>query len=144
VSYSVKTLLKATGSVALVLALCLALLGLVGCGGDDLTTTTLQTGTTLPGGTATTTGDASTDTTVLTGKWYCERIKETFEFSSDGKMIWTKDGQTPQTFPFTVKEGAIVFNQSNAATANNLPFTVSGDSLTTMDPKYGRLTYTKQ
>jgi hypothetical protein len=86
----------------------------------------------------------SADVGALVGKWYCSRLKETIEFSSDGKMIWTKNGKQPVTFTYTVQSGAIVFQQPNAPDDNSLPYTLSGDTLTTMDTKYGRLTYTRQ
>jgi hypothetical protein len=145
VSYSVRAVSKATISAALVLALCLALILVVaGCGDKSPTTTTLRTGTTQAGGTSTTIGGVSADATALVGKWYCERIKETIEFTSDGEMIWTKSGKQPFTFPFTVQAGVIVFTLPNAPVSSSLPFTLSGGTLSTMDPKYGRLTYTKQ
>jgi hypothetical protein len=142
VSYSVKTLPRATAFAALVLVLSLALVfGLAGCGGESTATT--QSTVTTEAGRTTTTG-VSADVGALVGKWYCERLKETLEFTADGKMIWTKSGKAPQTFPFTVQAGVIVFQQPNAADDNSLPFTLSGNTLATMDPKYGRLTYTKQ
>ncbi len=142
-SYSVKTITKVAASVALVLALCFVLaLGLVGCGDDDSTSTS-KPATTVPSVTATTGGPAGIPAE-LVGKWYCERLKETIEFTADGKMIWTKRDGAPQTFTYTVQEGSIVFNQPNAPMENTLPFTLEGNSLTTVDPKYGRLTYAKQ
>jgi hypothetical protein len=143
VSYSVKTTLRATAIAALVVALALVLVfGALGCGGDS-TPSTARTVTTTVGGPTTTAG-ASVDTSALVGKWYCERLKETFEFTADGKMIWTKNGKAPETFTFTVSDGQIEFNQPNAPLPNYLPYTISGDTLTTMDSKYGRLTYTRQ
>jgi hypothetical protein len=144
VSYSVKALLRATASVAIVLALCFALvLGLLGCGGDKSSSTTGQSGATVPGGTVTSAGQ-SAGSAELVGKWYCERLKETLEFTADGKMIWTKDGGAAQTFTYTVNAGSIVFKQPNAPADNSLPFTVAGSTLTTQDTKYGSLTYTKK
>jgi hypothetical protein len=142
VSYSKKALLKATAFAALVVALALGLaFGVTGCGGDS-TPTTAKTVTTGPVG-PTTTG-VSADAAALVGKWYCQRLKETIEFTSDGKMIWTKNGKQAVTFTFAVQAGVIAFQQPNAPDDNNLPYTLSGGTLTTMDPKYGRLTYTKQ
>ncbi len=97
----------------------------------------------MPDTTATTAGQ-SVDAAELVGKWYCERLREDFEFTADGKMIWTKKGGAPLTFTYTVQEGAIVFTQPNAPMENTLPYTLEGNSLTTVDPKYGRLTYIKQ
>ncbi len=142
-SYSMKALSKATALAVLVVALALGLvIGVMGCGGDS-TPQTARTVTTAAVSGPTTTG-ASAEAGALVGKWYCERLKETIEFTSDGKMIWTKNGKDPVTFTFTVQAASIVFRQPNAATDNTLPYTLSGDTLTTMDSKYGRLTYTKQ
>jgi hypothetical protein len=140
VSYSVKAL-RGTASVALVLAVCVLLaLGLVGCGGDS-TTTTQKTVTTVVGVTTTST---SADAAALVGKWYNKKLKETLEFTSDGKMIWTGYNMKAQSWPFTVAEGAVVFTQPNDYRAKSIPFVVRGDTLTTQDPKYGELTYTRQ
>jgi hypothetical protein len=138
VSYSVKALLKATGFAALLVALAVVLmLGVVGCGEDSsATTVAVTTGaptTTLPA-----------DVAALVGKWYSEKLKETFEFTGDGNMIWTADGAEPMTFPYSLQAGVIVFQQPGAADDNSLPYTVSGNTLTTTDPKYGTVTYTKQ
>lgn len=141
-SNSMKALLKTAAFAALVIALALGLVfGVMGCGGSS-TPSTASTVTTQTSG-PTTTG-VPADTAALVGKWYCQRLKETIEFTSDGKMIWTKNGEAPVTFTFTVQAGAIVFTQPNAPENNNLPYTLGGGTLTTMDAKYGRLTYTKQ
>jgi hypothetical protein len=143
VSYSIKAVLRTTAFAALVVVLALGgLLGVVGCGGDS-TPPTARTVTTVEGTGPTTTG-FSADAGALVGKWYCERLKETIEFTSDGKMIWTKSGKDPVTFTFTVQAAMIVFQQPNAPDDNSLAYTLSGDTLTVMDTKYGRLTYTKQ
>lgn len=142
-SYSMKALSKATALAVLVVALALGLVfGVMGCGGDSTPSTARTVTTAAVTGPSTTGGSA--EAVALVGKWYCERLKETIEFSSDGKMIWTKNGKDPVTFTFTVQAATIVFRQPNAAEDNKLSYTLSGDTLTTMDPKYGRLTYTKQ
>ena len=139
---SVKALQVSTLCLALVLALSFALaLGLSGCGGGSTATTASIT--TVAGMTTTTAG-LSADAAALVGKWYSTRVKETLEFTSDGKLIWTKANGQSETFPFSVESGVIKFTQPNAPEANSLPFTLTGNSLVTMDPKYGRLTYTKE
>ncbi len=152
---------KLTGMVVLCLVFAFVLAwGVVGCGDDgSKSDTTVQTDTTTGGGTDTTasgtdtTTGGGTDTTEaggseepgdLVGKWYSEQLKETLEFTADGKMVWTKDGGEPSTFTYEVKMGAVVFTQPSAPEDNTMPYSIAGSTLTVEDAKYGTVTYTRQ
>ena len=149
-SKSVKAMIKMTGSIVLCLVLGLALVGgLVGCGDEESTTTTLETDATEAGGDATEAGgdgatSGSADAGDLVGKWYSAELDETLEFTADGKMTWTRAGEGAPAFDYQVEMGAIVFTQLGAPEDNTLPYTLEGSTLTTEDPEYGTVTYTKQ
>ena len=143
-SYSFKVLLKTVGLSALVLGLGLALvLGTSACGCDD-------DGTDPGDGFVTTTSATGPDTTdsvdvsALVGKWYCEQVEETLEFTSGGKVVLTSKGkELADVLTYTVDSDQIVVTIAATEEPRIMPYTLSGDTLTIVDPKYGDLTYEK-
>jgi hypothetical protein len=142
VSKSVKGIGKAAG-IAIVAMLCFALLlGVVACGGEKTTETTVEVTTTAVEQTETTVAETMTSTVsgsideALLGKWFSEETGETLEFTAEGKMLVTSEAQ----------EGVVEFVYSADGTtatvsdgANEFPtaYSVEGDTLTMTDPEVG-------
>lgn len=136
-SNSFKALFRATGFAVLAVVLASAMvLGLAACNGDDdndVSTTVSTAGVTG--------GDAASS---VVGKWYCEKIDETLEFTSGGKVLLTSKGEElADVLTYTVSGGQIIVRIMATDEPRTIEYTLDGNTLTTVDPKYGTLTYTK-
>ena len=150
-SDSLRVMLRVAASTVLALALCLALvLGAIGCGDDkddagDTTTTSAGAGD----GTSTTGGsgvDSQADglDSALLGEWYCEELDETLEFTADGEMIWTEEGEeSSPVITYSVDDGMIAVSIEATEDVRYLPYSIVGGVLTIEDSKQGSLTYTR-
>lgn len=149
-SDSLKAVRKVAGVVVLTLVLCFALAaGLAACGGDDSeTATTAVAGATTEAGTAATTaGSAATSDATgavddsLVGKWTSAALAETIEFTADGDMIVSSEGEDDIAFTYTVDEGVITLGMEGTADTTSFSYTVDGDVLTIEDPEMGPISY---
>jgi hypothetical protein len=143
VSKSSRGTAKVAGIVAISAFLCFVLLlGVVACGGEKTTETTVEVTTTAVEQTETTVAETATSTVAgridqaLVGKWFSKETGETIEFTTDGKMLVTSDAQ----------EGVVELTYSADGTtvtvndgANEFPaaYSIAGDTLTMTDPEVG-------
>jgi hypothetical protein len=144
VSDSLRAVRKVAGVVVLTLVVCFALVaGLAACGGDDSETLT----TTEAGIAATTAGSAVTSDATeavddsLVGKWTSAALAETIEFTADGDMIVSSEGEDDIDFTYTVDEGVITLGMEGTADTTSFSYTVDGDVLTIEDPDMGPTSY---
>ena len=148
-SDSLRVMLRVAASTVLALALCLGLvLGVTGCGDDEddagvTTTTSADAG---DGTSATDSSGVDSQTgAALIGEWYCEELDETLEFTADGEMIWTRDGEEPSTvISYAIENGEIAVSIEATEGAGYLPYSIEGGVLTIEDPELGPITYTRE
>jgi hypothetical protein len=142
-SYSRRVALKVAGLVVLALALVFGLvMGLAACGDKDSETeTTVSVVTTEAGGSVTT--DAPGTDSKLIGKWRSDVMGETIEFTADGQMIVTPDGEDNMIFSYSAEAGNITLTLEATEGSGTLPYSIEGDTLTIEDPEAGPTQYTR-
>jgi hypothetical protein len=151
VSDPFRVLLRVAGSTVLALVLCFGLiLGLTGCGDDKDDTGGITTVSTAAGDGSPVTSDSGMGSQSegidagLLGKWYCESLGETLEFTADAEMIWTMKGEDPSTvLTYSVEDSTIVVSILATEGTGDLPYSIEGGVLTIEDPELGSLTYTR-
>jgi hypothetical protein len=138
--HSFKAAVKSGGTIALATVIWLTLaVGLVACGGDETTETTVGVNTTAAEQTATTVADTVMPEAVvavdaaLVGKWASAQTGETLEFTADGKMFITAEGEPGVVEMVYVTDGTTV-TVSDGTDEFPAAYSIEGDTLTMSDP----------
>jgi hypothetical protein len=135
--------LKVAGLAVLVVALALGLvMGLSGCGDKDSETDTTGTVATTEAAGSSTTSKPGTDSALL-GKWHSDVMGETIEFTADGEMIVSPEGEEDMIFSYTAEAGALTLTLEATAGSGTVPYSIDGDTLTIEDPEAGPTAYTR-
>jgi len=142
-SDSQRVALKVAGLAVLVVALALGLaLGLAGCGDKDSETETTGSVVTTATGGSDTTGATGTDNALI-GKWHSDAMGETIEFTADGKMIVSPQGEEDMIFSYSAEAGTITLTLEATEGSGTVPYSIDGDTLTIEDPEAGPTAYTR-
>ncbi len=142
-SDSLRVVVKVAGLAVLIFTLSLGLaMGLAGCGADDGSTGTTGIVVTTQGNGSATTAPASSEG-ALVGKWQSQTLGETIEFTTDGKMIVSKEGETDIIFSYAAEGGMLTLTLEATAGEASVAYTIEGDTLTIEDPEMGPTPYSR-